>query len=65
MRELSVFNSGVVQSVYDGTEERCRQDGDNCSGFYSSWGNLVKGGALMWQVKSSPVHSGKKRQVVQ
>ena len=28
MRELSLFNGGVVQSVYDGTGERHRQDGD-------------------------------------
>ena len=28
MRKLSLFNGGVVQSVYDGTGERHRQDGN-------------------------------------
>lgn len=28
MRELSLFNGSVVQSVYDGTGERHRQDGN-------------------------------------
>ena len=134
MRKLSLFNGGVVQSVYDGTGERHRQDGNTAvspekkcmtwklwllfgdlslgdslsdsseelllrgdgearicmnwwatvvanglifvelewqaifflysSDFYSLWGYLVKGGALMWQMKSQS-QSEKKRQVVQ
>lgn len=64
MRELSIFSGSVVQSVCDGTEKRCRQDGNAVVIFIYHWGNVVKGGALLWQMKSSQSTQEEKRQVV-